>query len=465
MNEEMKRICFLIPDGIGIRNYLYSDVISILVKQGHQVILWHSLDPELIKLTEKRLDVNFEQYLFTHKPDGKRVQLLRESARFARLKLNARKKNNPTILTNWTGRSASRKGKLLIKGAEFIGGFLRSYDLIASTESYEFKLVRKSKEFYSAKKFLEEIKPDLVFCTHQRVFSVTSAIEAAKSLGIPTSTAIFSWDNLPKGRLPFRTDQYLVWSEYMYDELRSYYPEILEHQIEVTGSPQFDFYYKEGIILESGELASKYGLDASKTWVCFSGCDTVTSPDDPKYLSDVAESLMDHDEVELIFRPVPVEKVDRFLPVLEKFNKIKLIKPIWVTGSHWGNFFPLYEDIQLLVNLAYHCKVVVNMGSTMALDFSTFGNIGLYLRYDHQGVKPESSVETIFRFQHFRSMGDLKAVGYIHSPSEIKPKIIEAIENAEEIAPDRKLWFDKIVEPKTSQTAATRIVQAISKLL
>lgn len=461
----MKRICFLIPDGIGIRNYLYSDVISILVERGYQVILWHSLDPELIKLTEKRLKVNFEQYPFIHKPDGKRIQLLRESARYARLKLNARKKNNPTILTNWTGRSSTRKGKLLIKGAEFMGKFLNSYSLIAATESFEFKLVRNSKEFNSAKSFLEEIKPDLVFCTHQRVFSVTSAIEAAKSLGIPTSTAIFSWDNLPKGRLPFRADQYLVWSDYMRDELRTYYPEISDEQIVVTGSPQFDFYYKKGVILKREELAAKYGLDASKTWVCFSGCDTITSPDDPKYLRDVANALDDQKDIQLIFRPVPVEKVDRFLPVLNDFKSIKLIKPVWITGSHWGDFFPLYEDIQLLVNLAYHCKVVVNMGSTMALDFSTFGNIGLYLRYDHEGVKPEASVETIFRFQHFRSMGDLKAVGFIQSHSKIKPKILEAIKKPEDIAPDRRLWFDKIVQPNPNQTAAIRIAQAISNLI
>lgn len=461
----MKRICFLIPDGIGIRNYLYSDIISILINQGYQVVLWHSLDPELINLTEERLGESFEQYPFTHKPDGNRVQLLRESARYARLKLNARKKNNPTILTNWTGRASSKKGKLLNIGAKFIGNFLTSYSSIASIESLEFELVRKSKKFDSTKSFLEEIKPDILFCTHQRVFSVTSAIEAAKSLGIPTSTAIFSWDNLPKGRLPFRTDQYLVWSDYMRDELRSYYPEILDRQIIITGSPQFDFYYQKGIVLDRKDFAIKYGLDTSKTWVCFSGCDTVTSPNDPKYLRDVAESLHGDKDIQLIFRPVPVEKVDRFLPVLNDFKSILLIKPIWKTGSHWGNFFPLYEDIQLLVNLAYHCKVVVNMGSTMALDFSTFGNIGLYLRYDHEGVRPEASVETIFRFQHFRSMSNLTAVGFIHSPSEIKPKIKEAIKNPEGIAPDRMLWFNKIVQPNPNQTAAIRIAQAISNLL
>ncbi|MFT7426611.1 MAG: hypothetical protein ACI9O5_002565, partial [Algoriphagus sp.] len=146
----MKRICFLIPDGIGIRNYLYSEVISILIEQGYQVILWHSLDPELIQLTEKRLGVSFEQYPFEHKPDGMRVQLLREAARYARLKLNARLKNNPTILTNWTVKTSSKKGYWLIKGAEILGSFLNSYSAVASVESLEFKLISSSKSFQLA---------------------------------------------------------------------------------------------------------------------------------------------------------------------------------------------------------------------------------------------------------------------------------------------------------------------------
>jgi hypothetical protein len=460
----MKRICFLIPDGIGIRNYLYSEVISILIRQGHQVILWHSLDPELIQLTEKRLGVSFEQYPFEHKPDGIWIQLLREAARFGRLKLNARAKNNQTILANWTGRASSGKGQLLLKGAKILGGFLNSYAAVSSVEDLEFKLIRSSRSFHTAKAFLKEINPDLIFCTHQRVFSVTSTIEAAKSLGISTSTAIFSWDNLAKGRLPFRTDQYLVWSNYMLEELRTYYPEIPENQIKITGSPQFDFYFQNGILLDRKVIAEKYGLDTSKTWVCFSGSDSMTSPNDPLFLRDVAASLANDDEIQLIFRPVPVEKADRFLPVLNDFPKVKLMKPIWVTGSHWGNFFPLFEDIQLLVNLAYHCKVVVNMGSTMALDFSTFGNIGLYLRYDHEHISSESSVKTIFEFQHFRSMGDWKAVGYIDSPSQIALMVNQAIDKPDEVAPDRMLWFNKIVEPKTDKTASLQIAEALDAL-
>lgn len=458
------RICLLIPDGVGIRNYLYSDLIEILKKEGHQVVLWHSLDSNMIQLVEDRLGFKLEQFKFEHKPNGILVQWLREAGRYARIRLNASKMNNPTILTNWSGASSSVKGKLLNLAAEWLGKQITTYKGVELVELQGFRLLNNSDEVADSLKILERIKPDLLFCTHQRVFSVTAAIKAAKSLGIPTSTAIFSWDNLPKGRLPFRVDRYLVWSKYMKEELLNYYPEIPEHKISITGSPQFDFYFKSELLISKTEFAKKYDLDPTKEWVCFSGCDTHTSPHDPKFLTDVAQELENEPGIQLLFRPVPVEQIDRFSSVLESFPKIKLLLPRWVQGNHWGSFFPLFEDLQLLVNLAYHCKVVVNMGSTMALDFSVFGNVGLYLRYDHSGINKEASVNTIYQFQHFRSMENWKAVGFIYSKSEILNQVKAALEHPDQVAPDRKLWFNKIVEPQPEKSAAVRIAEVLTSM-
>jgi hypothetical protein len=459
------RICLLIPDGVGIRNYLYSDLLKFLHEKGHQVILWHSLDPEMIRITQERTGITLEQVPFVHRSSGGIIQLCREAGRYARLKLNAEKVQNPTILSNWTGAASSLKGRWLNIAAEFIGKMLNSYEAVARIETQGFNLMKKSREFSNAKETLKQINPDLLFCTHQRVFSVTPAIEAAKSLGIPTSTAIFSWDNLPKGRLPFRVDQYLVWSEHMKSELNLYYPEISSESIQVTGSPQFDFYFQKDLVMDRAAFGEKYGLDQNKSWVCFSGCDSLTSPQDPQYLRDVAESMKGYEDAIFLFRPVPVEPVDRFRAVLDDHPEVKLLEPKWVKGSHWGNFFPLFEDIQLLVNLAYHCKVVINMGSTMAHDFSTFGNVGLYLRYDHAVVKPGSSVSIIYQFQHFRSMGDWNAVGYIYSKDEILPKVKMALDQPDQIAPDRKKWFTKIVEPDSNISSAKRVAKAILSLV
>ncbi|WP_439488449.1 hypothetical protein [Algoriphagus sp.] len=458
------KICFLIPDGVGIRNYLYSDVLKILNENGHEIIIWHSLDPKVITHVEDFLGFPLQSLHFEHKSDSLGVQLIREATKYARLKLNARKVSNPTIMDNWSSKGTF-KSKVLYKLSEVFGGLLDSYEKVATTESWGFGLLKSSDNYKNALKNLQQMKPDLVFCTHQRVFTATASMLAAQDLGIKTATAIFSWDNLPKGRLPFRVGHYFVWSDYMKSEMAIYYPEIDPGKITVTGTPQFDFYSKTELILSKADFAKKYDLDPLKNWVCFSGNDSLTSPFDPQYLDQVGEALKNNEDIQLIFRPVPVEPSERFQSVLNLHPHIRKIIPEWVPGDHWGNYFPLYSDIQLLVNLVFHCKVVVNIGSTMALDFAAFGNVGLYLNYDQSAeAKTYWSVENTYNFQHFRSMEKLKAVGWINDVEDILPKIKVALAKPDLVAPDRSAWHKKIVQPSKHYSASKRITEALESL-
>ncbi len=458
------KICLLIPDGVGIRNYLYSDVLKILHKNGHEIIIWHSLAPKVITHVEDFLGFALESKPFEHRPDSVGVQVVREAARYARLKLNAARVDNPTIMDNWSSKG-TLKSKALTKLSEVSGKMLNTYEKIAKAEAWGFKLLKRSANYKNAIIQLVQMKPDVLFCTHQRVFTVTASMLAAQDLGIKTATAIFSWDNLPKGRLPFRVDHYFVWSEYMKSEMAIYYPDIAQHKITVTGTPQFDFYTKQELILNKREFAAKYKLDPDKNWICFSGNDSLTSPFDPEYLNQVAEALKNQGDMQLIFRPVPVESSTRFQKVLNNHPHVIKVSPEWVSGDHWGNYFPLYSDIQLLVNLVFHCKVVVNIGSTMALDFAAFGNVGLYLNYDQpHSHKSNWSVETTYNYQHFRSMGNLNAIGWIMGELDILPKIKQAIADPDAVAPDRKAWHQKIVQPNAYQSSSQRITEALHRL-
>ncbi|WP_332910228.1 hypothetical protein [Algoriphagus boritolerans] len=43
----------MIPDGVGIRNYLYSPILPILNAAGAEIVIWHGLDPEVITQSKK----------------------------------------------------------------------------------------------------------------------------------------------------------------------------------------------------------------------------------------------------------------------------------------------------------------------------------------------------------------------------------------------------------------------------
>lgn len=457
-------VCLLIPDGVGIRNYLYSDIILLLKRKNIKITVWHNLDPEvLLQINKIDKSLDLEEVVFLNHREDFLAQILRESVGYARLVLNSKIKNNLTLLDNWLPKNTF-KGKVLNFFAEFIGKKLKDFSDIEKIESYIKIRNRRSSAYNKYKKDLLQINPDVLLCTHQRIPNPGIAMLAASDLGIKTVVTIFSWDNLPKGRLPVRGEYYLVWSDYMKGEMSDYFPDVPQDKVVVVGTPQFDFYKNPFIVADRVTFASQNGLDPSKHWICFSGDDSLTSPHDPLYLRDFAEKLQNRKDIQILFRPVPVEGSERYSKVLNQYPQIVLMPPKWKRGKLWNTFFPYFEDIAILVNLAKHCDAVINVGSTMALDFAQFDKPGIYINYD---VKPGHSwtISRTYRFQHFRSMDGLQAVGWINSPDEIEEKIDMAINQPKIIGQDRLHWKEKIVFEQDGTLASERIAEWLVKLI
>ena len=170
---------------------------------------------------------------------------------------------------------------------------------------------RKTKLYFDSLATLQTENPAMVFCTNQRITTAVASILAAQDLGIPTATFIFSWDNLPKGTKIIETDYYFVWSEHMKNELQYYYPQVNENQIIVTGTPQFVPHFDKKIIESKETFYEKHHLDFNKKYICFSGDDVTTSPNDPQYLSDVVKAVKylntKGNNIGILFRRCPVD--------------------------------------------------------------------------------------------------------------------------------------------------------------
>ncbi|MBW2937705.1 hypothetical protein KXJ69_06275 [Aureisphaera sp. CAU 1614] len=446
--KENRTILFVIPDGVGIRNYLYSSIITH-IKSTAQIHFWTTLPETAVKEVEKLHSVDIGYTHFTLPKESLRTRLFREASTYARLLHNSKILKNNTIIENWNKVSSSLKLKVLYFISEVIGK--------QASKKYKniLRLEEKSKKYWDKnlvnyyKSQLKLLKPTTIFITHQRVAFLNAICIAAKELGIKVICTIYSWDNTPKASLAIKTDKYLVWSYYMKRELSALYPEIPEDSIVVTGTPQFEFYLESQRQISRADFAQKYQLNEHQKWICFSGDDEKTSPFDPKYLEDVAEAvnaIPEKDRPQIIFRRCPVDVTDRYNYVFQKYsNIITPISPVWNTDAKsWGAVYPKMEDINLLVNIAFHCEFVINVGSTMAHDFAVYNKPCFYINYN-QNSTSIWSVEKIYNFQHFRSMGQLDAVGWFNSKAEIKEKILLAISNPEKIAKDKQAWMRLIV--------------------
>lgn len=397
----------LFPDGVGIRNYLYADVFK-----GYEanLVLFHAFD----KVTEekvKKLTHISESYVIPQYNETIKEKFLRELICLARLRYNSKLVENPTLLTNWKRNHKGFSKKIFYLLIHFVSYFIVRYSQILSLENHYQKTIRKTIYYKKISALLLKINPQKLFCSHQRGLQCAPIFAAAQDLGITTLTVIYSWDNLPKARMALRADKYLVWSDYMFQELKLYYPEIKDSQIEVTGTPQFECYTNPENIIPKDEFYQKYNLDVHKKIICYSGDDVLTCPDDPKYLEDVADELVKNNldnDYQILLRRCPVDISGRFDAVVAKYpNLIKQAPPLWnfEPNTSWTTIYPLPEDIKILVSTVYYSEVVVNLGSTMAFDFAMFKKPCIYINYDQEEkVNPNWSVNTIYNFQHFKSM-------------------------------------------------------------
>lgn len=454
------KILLLFPDGVGIRNYLYSKVFQ---NTNEDLVLFHNFDEETIAALKESIVLSETIFIPVYKESVKE-KFLRELICLVRLYHNSKIVQNRSLLTNWNWNQKTLSKKVFYKTIERVAPFIKKYNSILKLEKQYQKAIRKNSFYFEVKSLLNKVQPNTVFCSHQRGLKAATVFAAAQDLGIATTTVIYSWDNLPKARLALRADRYLVWSDYMKKEMELYYPEIPSSTICVTGTPQFEFYEDAKNILDKKLFYEKYNLDPNKKIICFSGDDAVTSPDDPGYLKDIAQELIKanlHQEYQILFRRCPVDFSGRYDAVVEDYKElIKVATPLWHVNStqEWSAVYPSIEDVKLLVSTAFYSDVVVNVGSTMAFDFAMFNKPCVFINYDQKYKKVENwSVKTIYQFQHFKSMPKQEAVIWLNSKEEIVEKLIHL--NKYYIKDAMRIWFDIVVGRSNTSDNIVRILK------
>lgn len=460
------KIFILLPDGVGLRNFAFTNFHKLGLEKGFDITFWNKTPFDLTEFGIKELRIE-------NAKAHPKTNLLKIAQTQIELSLNI-KRANDKVYDSYRFPFSKKDLKALIKNTianslillnNSESGLQRIRKSIAKNE-------RKTKLYFDSLETLHKEKPAMVFCTNQRIMLGVAPLLAAQDLGIPTATFIFSWDNLPKGTKIIETDFYFVWSQHMKNELLYYYTYVKENQVIVTGTPQFETHFTDNVIVSREAFFSEYNLDIHKRYICFSGDDITTSPNDPTYLNDLAESVASLNQkghkLGIIFRRCPVDFSKRFDAVLEKYaDLITSINPKWeMKSDSWHSILPTKEDLILQMNTIFHSDFVVNLGSSMVFDFAAFGKPCAFINYDVPNAEfPDWSVKKIYNYIHFRSMPSKDSVFWINSPNEMENIVGKMLGNeAVSVISNAKQWFEKINQQPASQ-ASERIWKAIEEII
>jgi hypothetical protein len=465
MVSPVKTILILLPDGVGLRNFVYSNFVEHAKKARIKVIFWNNTSLNLSEFGYNNLDV-----------PTVRVHPISDLLKRAKISMFLdyfERKNRDGVYRNYKFKLPNLTFKELIK-LSFLGVIRLVFKIFGlrniqrAIEYFE----SRGNYFNLCREQLVLERPDLILTTNQRTLTSVAPILAGKLLGIPTVSFIFSWDNLPKATLVVNTDKYFVWSDFMKRELQGYY-NIKGSDIVVTGTPQFEFYYDNQNIIEKQRFYRDHGLNVNVKYICFSGDDATTSPLDPIYLRDLADAVSSYNhnasegQLGIIFRRCPVDYSNRYDAVVNDFKGlIHPIEPDWrVTGESWSEILAMPQDVKLLVSTVFYSECVINVGSSMVFDFVCYDKPCFYLNYNQNSVSYDWDIERIYDFVHFRSMTSKNAVGWINSKKDYL-KVFDFILSQESAdgAVSTKNWFKRICEHPVD-CSSQRMVEAISSLI
>lgn len=449
-----KKIFILLPDGIGLRNFAFTDFHQIGIKSNYDITFWNNTPFDLTSM-------GFDQIKIENAKNHPLTDIYKNVKIQAELNLNI-KKSNDFVYNSYRFPFSYATLKKSVKSLliQTMTKFYSSEKGLAKLRQKVNAKERTTTYYQESLATLQKEKPDLVFCTNQRPVLAIAPLLAAQDLKIPTATFIFSWDNLPKATMIVEVDYYFVWSEHMKRELLHYYPYIKSEQVFITGTPQFEPHFDTSKRIAKEDFFAQNGLDTNKKYICYSGDDVTTCPDDAQYLEDVAQAIRTlnnkGNSLGILFRRCPVDFSSRYDKVLEEFKDVIVpIAPKWERkGEMWNAILPTLEDVILQVNTIAHTEMVVNLGSSMVFDYATFNKPCAFINYDVPNKKVENwSVKTIYNFVHFRSMPSKNNVIWINSAEDLTDKIEQALNVCEDNSSSAKEWFDKIIGKQPTKSS------------
>ncbi len=212
--------------------------------------------------------------------------------------------------------------------------------------------------------------PDLVVTASMGIHSPDDPplIREARRAGIPTMCVVWSWDNLSmKGPIVARPDRLAVWNERMHDEavrLQLY----SRRNLDVTGVPQFDHYFRPGSFKTREAFFAELGLDPAKPLITLATAPVGSVADHRflvKMMVDAVASRAFGQDAQLLCRTHPMEASD-FYREFEGLPGVRFDHPgVHRSGLGWS---PDRAESYRLANTLKHTDVLVNIASTVTIE-------------------------------------------------------------------------------------------------
>lgn len=305
-----------------------------------------------------------------------------------------------------------------------------------------------------------EFPPSLVVVSDVLLFREYPLWLAAKRRGVPTLGLIRSWDNIQKG-LAIRPGLLGVSNEANARELKT--RELYrDDEMILTGTPQFDPYFREENLISREKFFETLGLDPAKKLILFASAGASLQSIGPAWLRtllDMQDANAFGAPTQIVCRNHPNDFLAPFDTLRDRPGLVFDRRLRWLFGHGW---YMTLDDVVHVANLLHHADVVVTPASTMTIEAAIFDTPTLVLGFSD--VRPELIEETMDRsaFQRqFKELFARKLVPLARSREEMKDWVARFLEHPELYRAERVQIRDEwcgIADGETAQRLANLIL-------
>lgn len=366
-----------------LRNFVYSDTLPRLAEEARVTLLSVVDGEEHVGRFRRQLEdvIALEE----HPPPrpAAYVRALVENAH-DRWQWSAVARNNWELRDRRAAERGTVVQRRLVKAAARAFAFRPALRALSALENVLAYRLRPTHAFDA---LFARLRPDLVFNgsqIHGRAAELP--LRVARRMRIRTAVFLFSWDNLTsQSRLMVPYDDYLVWTAGIRQELLGLYPHVDAARVHATGTPQFDFHFKEAFQLPREELCRRIGVDSARPYVLYTAGISNHFFEEHRHVELVARLL---GELELPVRPQLVVRtyVKGTSPEMRALAERGLPETVFPPVA-WDERYqtPRYEDLALYSSLLRHAALGVNAASTVSLELMIFDKPIVNLDFDPPG--------------------------------------------------------------------------------
>jgi hypothetical protein len=246
-------------------------------------------------------------------------------------------------------------------------------------------------------------------------------------------------------------------------QLLGLYPDIDPEHVFVTGTPQFDFHFKEEFMLSREALCRQLGIDPARPFIFYTTGIAKHFPEEHRHVEFIIRYLR-----EAGFDPRPQLVVRTYVKGTSPEMKAlaaQSIPDVAFPPVRWEEqwYTPMYEDLAIYTNCLRHAAMGINPASTVSLELMMFDKPVMNIGFDPPGshLSHANRWARHIEFDHYRPVAASGGVTVAYSTDDMRSLILRGLQRPDADREARRQYLEQTFNGTLDGRAGKRFAERL----